>query len=356
VAQDVLHRIEGAFRAFFKHRAGYPRFKKFRESGSFTYPQAYNGSARPDRPRKRLFLSKIGNVPAVFHRPLPEDSRLKTCAIVREPDGKWFASMFFEEVVPLQNTNPPVVKAVGAIGIDLGLLSLINTSDGEKVEHPHFLRKSEKKLKHIQQDFSRKKRGSNNWFKARQRVASLHARVRRQRLDFNHKLSRKLTGANRLVVFEDLRVRNMVKNRSLAKSIHDSGWRELIRLTESKAQGSGSVVVEVTAAFSTQECFNCGCHNKVKLSVRKFTCGGCGRTHDRDVNAARVVLKRGLAQVGLDWPELKPVETGPLPLETTPGASPIVEPGTKCAVDMKALESHTFLGVGGCHNRSRRLI
>jgi len=188
--QDVLRRLDRAFKSFFEGRARYPRFKKFRRSGSFTYPQAYNRSVKPDVARRRLFLSKVGNVPVVFHRPLPKDSRLKTCTVVREPDGKWFTSLVFEEVVPLQNVRLATgfLATKSPIGVDLGLLSLIATSDGEKAEHPHFLRRAEQRLKRLQRVLSRKQKGSKNRFRARERVASRHSRVRRQRLDFNHKL------------------------------------------------------------------------------------------------------------------------------------------------------------------------
>ncbi len=331
VAQDVLHRLDRAFKAFFEQRAGYPKFSKFRDWGSFTYPQAYNGSVKPDARRRRLFLSKVGNVKAVFHRPLPRGSRLKTCTVVREPNGEWYASLVHEEIVPLQNIMPPnlsVTMIMTPIGIDLGLLSLIATSDGEKVEHPRFLKKTEKRLKHIQRVLSRKEKGSNNWFKARQRVASQHARVRHQRLDFNHKLSTRLVRGHGFIAFEDLKVRNMVRNHALAKSIHDAGWGQLVRLTEYKASKAGKLVVRVEPAYSTQECFFCGALNPVDLSVREFACWGCGIILDRDVNAARIVLRRALAQVGQGMPEPKPVETGPLPLQTTGAASLVVEAGT----------------------------
>lgn len=122
VAQDVLHRLDRAFKAFFEHRSRYPRYKKYSQSGSFTYPQAYNGSVKPDARMGRLFLSKVGNVPTVFHRQLPNDSRMKICTVAREPDGRWFASFVFEEVVPLQNIMAPKlsVTMMTPIGIDLG--------------------------------------------------------------------------------------------------------------------------------------------------------------------------------------------------------------------------------------------
>jgi putative transposase len=182
VGQDVLRRLDRAFKSFLEGRARYPRFKKLSQAGSFTYPQTYNGSVRPDVARGRLFLSKVGNVPAVFHRPLPKDSQSKTCTIMRESDGKWFASLVFGEIVPLQNVQPTdgFTQTKTPIGVDLGLLSLIATSDGEKVEHPRFLRKAEKRLERVQRSLSRKKRGSKNRDKARRKVASQYSQVRRQ--------------------------------------------------------------------------------------------------------------------------------------------------------------------------------
>ena len=327
--QDVLRRLDRAFEAFFEHRARHPKFKKFSQSGSFTYPQAYNGSVKPDTLRKRLFLSKVGNVKTVFHRPLRRDSRTKTCTVTREPDGRWYASLVFEEIVPLQNVRLPVMPQPleSPIGVDLGLLSLITTSGGKKVEHPRLLRKAEKRLKHVQRIFSRKEKGSKNWFKARQRLASQHASVKRQRTDFNHKLSHSLVKEHDFVAFEDLRIANMVRNHALAASIQDAGWGQLVRFTAYKAAVAGRRVVEVNAAYSTQECFFCGKLNQVPLSVRQFECAGCGRMMDRDINAARIVLKRGLAQVGQDMPELKPVEIQP-PLSRKGRASRVEEAGT----------------------------
>ena len=355
VAQDVLHRLDKAFKSFFAHRTCYPQFKKFSQSGSFTYPQAYNGPVKPDVVRKRLYLSKIGNVKAVFHRPIPKDSNLKTCTVIREPDGKWFASLVFEEVVPLQNLNQSMLVAgtKTPIGVDLGLLSLIATSDGEVVEHPRFLRIAERRLKHLQRSLYRKKKGSKNRLKARHRLASQHAKVRRQRLDFNHKLSTQLVKKHAFVAFEDVRIRNMVRNHRLAKSIQDAGWGQLVRLTEYKAFNAGSRVVKVPAAYSSQECYFCGALNKVDLRVREFVCIGCGRHLKRDHNAANVVLKHGLViggltvtKVGQDMPELKPVETRPLLSQPTGRASQVDEAGT---IRPERAESPQPLAVGGCH-------
>jgi putative transposase len=329
VAQDALHRLDRAFRAFFNHTSRYPKFKKYKEYGSFTYPQAYNGSVKPDISRKRLYLSMVGNVKAVFHRPIPKDAMLKTCTVTREPCGEWYASLIYEDVVPLQNVTVPITHVImSPVGIDLGLKALVTTSDGQEVEPPKFLRKAERRLKHLQRELFRKKPGSKNRRKARQRVASLHAKVARQRVDFNHKLSSRLVREHDLIVFEDLRIGNMVRDHTIAKSIADAGWRQLMAFTEYKAIRYGKAFQKVPAPGTTQECFWCGALNKVDRDTREFVCVGCGRTLRRDLNAARIVLKRALAQVGQDMPELKPVETGPLPQETTPTASLVVEAGT----------------------------
>jgi putative transposase len=358
-AQNVLRRLDLAFQAFFLHRAGYPRFKKYSSVSSFNYPQCYNGSVKPDIVRKRIYLARIGHVKSVFHRPLPGGTRLKTCTVTREHNGKWYASLVFEEVVPLQNITSSNTNTKTPIGIDLGLLSLITTSNGERVEHPRFLRKAENRLKHLQRALSRKKKGSKNRLKARHRVASLHSRVRNQRSDFNHKLSAQLVKRHNFIAFEDLKIRNMVRNHRLSKSTNDAAWGELVMLTEYKAHSAGSRAILVPAAYSTQECYHCGALNKIDLRVREFVCISCGRILQRDCNAASVVLKRGLAiaglvttKVGQDMPEFKPVNTAPLLLQTTEGASQVDEAGTICA--LKALEAHGTT-VGGCHERLRAI-
>jgi putative transposase len=345
-AQNILHRLDKAFEAFFERRASYPKLKKFSQSGSLTYPQAYNGCVKPDVRRRRLFLSKVGNVPIVFHRPLPSGARLKICTIAREPSGSWFGSLVYEEVIPLRDLIVPA-SWVSPVGVDLGLKSLVTLSDGTKVEHPRYLRKSEEKLKHLQRDLSRKEKGSRNREKARKRLAIQHSKVANQRADRNHKLSTRLIREHKFVAFEALRVRNMVRNHALAKSIYHAGWAQLVKLAEYKALASGSTVIRVPAAYSTQECWFCGKLNQLSLGVCESECQGCHRWLDRDINAARIMLKRGIAKVGQDMPELKPVETRPLLLQTTGEASQVVEAGnyTPCNRGWKL----TTPVVRGCH-------
>ncbi|TLX93829.1 MAG: IS200/IS605 family element transposase accessory protein TnpB, partial [Thaumarchaeota archaeon] len=317
--QEVLKRLDRAFEAFFDQRMRYPRFKKFSSAGSFTYPQAYNGSVKPDAVRRRLFLSKVGNVRVVFHRRLPH-GKPKTCTVVREPNGEWYASLVYEDD---EVAEPSSTKPASPVGIDLGLKSLVATTDGVKTPHPQFLRRAEGRLNRLQRNFSRTRKGSKNRGRARKLLAVQSSMVARQRKDLNHKLSSDLVRRHDLIAIEDLKVRNMVRNHALAKSIADAGWGQLRRFTEYKATRAGRLVVTVPPAYSTQECCFCGTLNQVPLSVRSFDCRGCKKTLDRDFNAAWIVLKRGLAQVGLDRPELKPVETGPL-LPPTSGTTSLV--------------------------------
>ena len=346
--QDVLRRLDKAFKGFFKGN-GYPKFKKYSGAGSFTYPQAYNGSVKLLAEEKRIHLSKVGRLRMVLHRDVPNE-RMKTCTVVHEPDGRWYCSLTFEEVVPLQNVKMPE-EWEAPVGIDRGLISLVATSDGKKIDAPKLLRKSEARLKQLQQKLSRNEKGSKNRAKARVLVARHHSHIVNQRKDFNHKVSFELAEEHDLVAFEDLSIGNMLKNHSLAKSITDAGWGQLSRFTEYKMARRGKAFVSVEAAYSTMECWFCGARNPVQLDVRQFECSGCGKVLDRDVNAARIVLKRGIAKVGQDRslnssrlggeshrqavPELKPVETGVQPTE----AQPASEAGTTCSQE---LEAHDF--------------
>ena len=315
--QDILHRLDRAFAAFFGHRAGYPRFKKFSQAGSFTYPQAYNGNVKLDVIRKRLFLSKVGNVRVVFHRVIPTHKKLKTCTVVGEPNGEWYASLVYDDENDGKSnaTQPQETRRffVSPVGVDLGLKSLIATTDRAKIPHPHLLKRAEERLKHLQRKFSRTRKGSENRGRARRLLAVRSSRVARQRKDFNHKLSTDLVRKHDLIAFENLKVRNMVTNHALAKSIADAGWGQLRRFSEYKATRAGKLVVSVFPAYSTQECYYCGALNQVPLSVRSFECRGCQKMLDRDFNAAWIVLKRGLAQVG----HLCNVRSSPAPVPST---------------------------------------
>lgn len=324
-AQTILGRLDLAFAVFFKGIAKHPRFKKFRNDGSFTYPQAYHGSVKLDC--QSIYLSKIGSVKIVIHRPVPNDGLLKTCTIRKEPCGEWYAILVYETDEPL----PPMKEIFESpIGIDVGLRSIITTSDGQNIKPPKFFRKSEKRLRHLQRRLSRKKKGSKNLEKARHLVAIQHTKVSRQRKNFNHVLSYRIVKHHDLVIMEDLRIKNMVKNHALAKSINDAGWYQLRTFIEAKENKCGGLLHLVDPAYGTQDCSRCHKRNKILLSQTWFKCVFCGLECDRDINASDNYLQKGLKELGQDMPEVTPVEILPPLIQPTGRASRVDEAGTIC--------------------------
>lgn len=285
VLQDVAKRLDKAFQAFFRRvktgeKPGYPRFKSATRYNSFTYPQGgYSLDSR------KLNLSKIGNVKIKLHR-LPQ-GKIKTCTIIVK-NGKYFACLSCEvESIPLSPCND-------AVGIDLGVKHLAITSDGEFYEHPKFLRASERRLKRKQRAVSRKKKGSNRRRKAVRELGNLHMHIANQRRDNAHQVSRKLTNRYGLIAFENLNVQGMIKNHRLAKSIVDASWSQLVQYTTYKAEEAGRCIVLVDPKSTSQFCSNCGETVLKKLSERVHRCEHCGYVQDRDINAARNILRRAL--------------------------------------------------------------
>lgn len=283
VLQDVMWRVDSAFQQFFrrvktkKGQAGYPRFQGRARYDSFTYPQSGFGLDQG-----RLCLSKIGNIRIKLHRPL--EGTLKTCQIKRDVD-EWYA------VFTCELPEPKPVQPQTAIGLDVGLESFLATSDGEFVDNPRWLNQSLAKLRRAQRSLARKQRGGQNRQKARLRVAKQHRTVKRQRLDFQHKVARKLVDRYDVIAIEDLNVAGLVKNHCLAKSISDVGWSGFADILSGKAAYAGQQVIRVNPAYTSQVCSGCGCLVRKELSERWHACPDCGLSLHRDVNAARNILK-----------------------------------------------------------------
>jgi len=321
VLQDVALRLQRAFENFFERtkkgqKAGYPRFKGWNRYDSFTYPQYGNGAILRDG---RLLLSKIADVRIFQHRPIPPNGTVKTCTIRRDVD-KWYACFSVET----DGTVKPQDPRESHVGVDLGLNSLVTLSNGEKVSPPKFLRKMEKKLSREQKRLSRKKKHSKNWTKQTVRVAKVHRRVRLQRTDFDHKTSRMLVRRFGMIVFEKLRIQNMVKNHRLAKSIADASWGQLQAFTSYKAAEAGTIVTFVDPYGTTADCSMCGFHVPKTLSERIHKCPNCGFMLDRDWNAAVNILNR----VGWGTAESTPAETAPLLQPRAEGVSGVYESGS----------------------------
>jgi putative transposase len=284
--QTVCDDVDKAFQAFFRRvkageTPGYPRFKGRNGCSSFAFKQ-FGVGAKLDGRRLKLF--GIGRVAVRWHRQV--EGEIKTVRIVHKA-GHWFACFACE--VPVAEAQP---LAGCVVGLDVGITSLITTSEGEKVENPKFYRAGQAKLRRLQRKLARAQRGSNNRRKVLRAVQRQQEQVAHQRADALHKLTTELVRAYDGIALEDLRIANMVRNPHLSKSILDSGWSLFKQLLTYKAESAGREVVLVDPRHTSRCCSACGgVFEDFDLSTRWVECG-CGLSLDRDHNAAINILRR----------------------------------------------------------------
>ena len=227
------------------------------------------------------------------------EGRVKTVTISKTATDKYYASILVEnnEVVPTPTTIEPSLT----VGIDLGISHLLNLSDGSKFDNPKYLANASKRLAIQQKIFARKQKQSKNYQKQKLAVARIHEKVRHGRLDLHHKITHSLICENQATSYalEDLAVKNMVKNRKLAKAINDVGWGQFVTLLTYKATWYGKNILKVNRFFASSKICS-HCHHKLDnlpLSVRNWTCPSCQTHHDRDTNAASNIRSQALADV-----------------------------------------------------------
>jgi putative transposase len=287
VLQDVLTRLDRAFKAFFRRiregqTPGFPRFQGSNRYTSFTYKQFGNGATLDNG---FLVLSKIGRIAVRWSRPL--EGTPKTVTISREADG-WYVCFSCADV-PTQ----PLAPTGQETGIDLGIEAFATLSDGTRIFSPGWYRRAERALKTAQRRVSRRKKGSNRRRKAVTLLAKAHQTVRRQRADFHHKMALALVRENDTIYHEDLQTANMVRNHHLAKSISDAGWAAFLTILSFKAACAGRSVVAVPPAYTSQRWSGCGVLVAKGLSVRWHSCSECGTSLHRDHNAAKNIERLG---------------------------------------------------------------
>lgn len=286
--QQGLQHLQNAYVNFWGKRAKYPTFKsrrKSRASATFTT----SGFRWRDG---RITLAKMTEPLDIrWSRSLPEGAEPSTVTVSKDAAGRWHISILVETAVEML----PAVE--GSVGIDAGISSLVTFSTGEKITNPRHERRDRARLALVQRRMARKQKGSANREKAKLKVARVHARITDRRQDFLHKLSTRIIRENQTVVIEDLSVRNMVRNHNLARAISDASWSEFRRQLEYKADWYGRTVIALDRFYpSSKTCSACGAiAAKMPLNVREWACAACGTAHDRDVNAAKVILAAGLA-------------------------------------------------------------
>lgn len=311
--QSAILNLDVAYRNFFEHRAGFPRFmKKHDARQSIQYPQ------RVKIDGDRIYLPKVGWVKAVVHRAIV--GKIKTVTVSRESNGKYYAAILTEDGLP-------TVASIGHIdaervtSIDLGLKDAVVNSHGSKSGNPKFLKTALPNLRRKQKALSRKIETAKQRFEAakaaapdkvtafklrdffgsniakdRKRVARAHERVRHARNDWQHKLSRQLADENQAVAAETLNVKGMMKNRRLSKAIADVGWGGLLVKIGYKLQRKGGHLVKIDRWFpSSKTCSCCGTiYEGLTLSERNWVCVGCNTLHDRDKNATQNIRAAGI--------------------------------------------------------------
>lgn len=288
--QMALRNLDTAFKNFFQGKAKKPKFKSKRDNYKSYITNFVNNNIEVKK--NRIKLPKLNWVKAKVHRYV--HGRIINATVSKTPSGKYFASICVEtEVKSLEEVD-------GNIGIDLGLSHFAIFSNGKKIDNPKYLKKSLEKLSKEQRKLSRKQYNSKSYHKQRIRVAKLHEYITNQRANFAHQLSKRIVSENQVIILEDLSVKDMLKDKDLARSISDVSWSKFVTLLEYKSKWFGRVLHKVDRYFpSSKTCNNCGyVVEELPLHIRNWDCPNCNTVGiDRDINSAKNILKQGLLEL-----------------------------------------------------------
>ena len=304
--QQMLRRLDKSYRAFYQGQRGLPRFKGRNRFKSVEYRHGDGSKVEGDR----LYIQHVGHIKIRLHRPLPAEATIKQ-VVIKRTGNHWDVALMLAVKDP-----EPVAHPGPAVGVDVGLKSLLALSDGRLIDNPRWLRQSLAELRIWQRKMSRRKRLSRGWYAARRKVARLHEKIASQRRDFWHKLTHRMANAYGAIVIEELNLSFMLRNKHLSLSAHDAALGMLRPLLAYKVEKTGTLLLVENPHGTSQDCSGCGERVPKDLSVRTHHCPKCGLIIDRDVNAALNLLKRaGLSREALTYPVTDCVASEAPPLQ-----------------------------------------
>ena len=293
LANAQLNR-NSAYKAFFKGHNRFPKYKSKKNDQSYT-TNNQKGSVRLSDNNRYISIPKCQRIRIKKHRDFV--GVIKSATISKSTDDKYYISLLVEaEIKELPKTNK-------SIGLDLGVKDLVITSNGLKYKNHKYLAKSEKKLAREQRRLSHMVKGSSNRNKQRIKIARIYKHINNQRNDYLHKLSKHIIDENQIICVEDLKVKDMTKDNDYNKSLLDSSMSRLLTMLTYKASWYKRTIVKIPSDYpSSQLCSYCDYQNPLTkdLRVRKWTCPNCGMVHDRDINAAINILRKGMQMLSKD--------------------------------------------------------
>lgn len=282
--QQTIRRLDKSYQVFFK-KGGFPRFKAFERFNTVEYGVRGDGNQIKG---SKLYLQNIGLIKCLWFLELKD---YKTLSITRRGD-KFFANFIIESV--FKEKTAPSNKQ---IGIDFGLLNYITTSDGQIIDSPKFHKKSLKELAKIHRRIHKCEKKSKARQKHKKTLAKIYEKIQNRRKDFNHKISRRLVNNHDLIVCEDIRLQKLMQSdiSNINRTYADVAFGQFINFLSYKAEIAGKTFLKINPAYTTQECSRCKQLTKLSLKERTFCCNYCSHTENRDINAAKNILRRGLA-------------------------------------------------------------
>ena len=296
-----LFALEDSLKRFYKNRFGYPKFKSKFDKNSYTTSAVYSKykdkeycNIEVDLINKEIKLPKIKKVKIKGYRKLKNvEGKIISATISREPNGKYYVSLLCKQ----NDITKDFIIQNTIVGIDLGIKKLLTLSDGTVFENNKYIEKYEKRIKRCQKELARKKKGSNNYYKCKTKLATLYSKLKNARKYYIHKITKKITDNYDVIVCEKLVTKEMIMKKELSKQLADASFYEIVRQLEYKSKFKGKQFYQIDTYYpSSQTCSVCGKVDKKYKDIkeRNYICTNCHTNLDRDLNASINIMFEGL--------------------------------------------------------------